>query len=670
MRFNLPRSLGASTLAIAAALAMAGTAGAATLTVPSSYPDLQAAVNAASAGDTIEVGFGTYAPAVIDKPLTLKGFQAGADGRGRSPFSPSETVIGASIGISGFDVQANHVTIDGFTFKDGQPGIQLRPGYSDYTVVNSLFYNNVYGIYAHSDGQDASLVRHNKFERNNQGLSTPLAAAGNGIYSDQGAGRFTIDENSFLGNANSAVLFTSTTPSGFANHDIRITDNAIGVSTIPTTQPNGSFAILGRTDGALIEGNQINGSRGGSAIYLEANRGVDVVGNEISDVDDGFSAVRLNTANFFWPNAIANQDVSVVGNDIHDNPNGAFDTYGVRVGDGSHLGPMDVHFNRLKGNGVAVRNEDTDAGDKIDAENNWWGCNEGPGQAGCDAVETAPNAVVDADPWLVLGVKSNRHQINPGGDTANLSAGLRQNSDGDEFGAPDVPEKPVAFATTLGSVNPLSDVMTNGGAFSVLTSGATEGTADVTAALDGETAHASVLVEDLTGPIGPVGPQGAAGPQGATGSQGPAGAQGPVGPQGAQGLPAPVVPAAEAPRDTRVVGCSLRAATSAPLASGEVIVRAVCEEDVRYSAEAVVAVPFVSAGKARTGARRFALRGVRTQLVGAGRTARITLRLPSSVLKAAGQGLAVGRRSSVRIRVTATDSAGNTRTNAVTVRLR
>ena len=36
----------------------------------------------------------------------------------------------------------------------------------------------------------------------------------------------------------------------------------------------------------------------------------------------------------------------------------------------------------------------------MDAENNWWGCNEGPNQPGCDAVLGS----VDYDSWLILEI--------------------------------------------------------------------------------------------------------------------------------------------------------------------------------------------------------------------------------------------------------------------------
>ena len=663
---------------VVAVMAMTASAQAATLTVCSGCPNvppqfgsIQDAVNAANpaGGDEVIVGIGTFAPATIDRPVTLRGAQAGADGRSRNPLAPTETIIGG--GGTGLHVLSSHVTIDGFTFTSGVPGIQLSPNHSDYTVVNNVFYENTFGIYAHSDGQDASVIRHNKFELNN----FPGAAAGNGIYADQGAGRFTIDENSFLGNLNSGVLFTTTATSGFDNEDIRVTDNEFDRSEEDPTKQNGAGVILARVQDAVISGNRLD-ELSGSGVYMEASKGIEIAGNEFSNAS-GWSAIRLNAGNFFFPLAVPNQDVTVTGNDIHDYVNdGPFDGYGIRAADGSHLGELEAHHNRFFGNTVGVSNEDIDAGDRIDAENNWWGCNEGPGDVDCDSIEeaagpapgTGDDAIVDSDPWLVLAVASEKSQLALNGETSQISAGLRQNSDGDEVDTPAVPDKPVAFATTLGAIAPPTDVMHLGGAFSELTSGPTAGDADVTAALDNAVAQTTVKLADPPPP-----PQnGAPGATGATGATGAAGPQGPQGPAGASVLPAPTVAGGETENDNRVRGCSIDAPASAPVNRGSLTVSTTCEEDVRYQAEATVAVPFTGSRNRRGGssARRFSLRTVRTQVVRSGTAARIRFVLPDSVIQAARRGLAQGRRSSARVKVTATDAAGNRKVLKVTVRLR
>src|SRR5215212_7408816 len=484
MRLPLPRLLGVFAITAVAVLGTTASANAATKTVCPAACDatnIQTAIGLATDFDTIEVASGTLQGAVIDKPLTLVGAKANIDGRLRPTLGPGKTVVdpilaGPSAG-TGFDVQSDHVTIAGFTFQSGQPGVQLRPGFSDYTVVNNIFFNNKFGVYANSNGADESLIRHNKFDRNN----FTGAGAGDGIYSDQGAGRYTIDENDFLGNANTAVIFTAgpTVHSGFVNNDITITNNLVDSSTDGPTPP-GSLALLARTRDVLIENNGVHGTKDTHAIYLETTKNVDIVGNEIEGLSDGWSAIRLkNNDTFLFPYGTPNQNVSVIGNDIHDNQT----ALGLNVNDNSHIGELEVHYNRFVGNDVAVRNGDIDQGDDIDAENNWWGCNEGPNTADCDSTEkevgpiagTGDDAVVDADPWLVLGLASQKNPLALNGQTSKISAGLRQNSDGDELDTPPVPDQPVAFATTLGIIAPPSDVMHLGGAFSVLTSGPTAG---------------------------------------------------------------------------------------------------------------------------------------------------------------------------------------------------
>src|SRR3954451_8287470 len=433
MKLTSPRLAGALVLAIGAILVPVASASASTLCTPGpptcDFSDIQSAVNAAAPGDTIEVATGTYTAAVINKPLTLEGAQAGSDGRARAPLSPLETIVNGGPS-GGFDVTASHVTIDGFTFTNGVPGVQLRPTTSDNTVINNVFYQNTFGIYAHSDGQDPDLIRHNKFERNN----IPGASAGNGIYSDQGVGKITIDANSFLGNENAGVLFVDLFDStGTHNRDITITNNFVGVSTSsPTALQNGlGFGVTKARD-VLIKNNVLE-SLVGSGVYLEAAKNVAIVQNDISGLGDGFSAIRLKTQNFF-ASRVPNEGVSILGNNIHDNDRGpSHPTFGINVGNGGILGPLEVHLNRFVGNDVGINNDDVD--DPINAENNWWGCNAGPGAAngpgnpGCDKVTTGPPAfftgpppVVDFDPWLVLSISSKKQLLNLNGDKSKITA--------------------------------------------------------------------------------------------------------------------------------------------------------------------------------------------------------------------------------------------------------
>jgi hypothetical protein len=685
MRLSRPRLAAALALACAlsAMLISAASASAAVRPVCAActYTTIQDAVNAADPYDVIDVAAGTWAGATVtNKPLTFIGRQQGSDGRLRGPNAPLESIVNTPLIID----TTSHVTIDGFTFAGSSPdGVELRKTGSDYTVINNVFYNNGYGVYANSDGLDPTLIRHNLFEQNN----FPGAASGSGVYSDQGVGKLTVDANTFLGNSTSAVLLTDTISSvGTHNHDIKITNNLSDVSTSTPAKPvpPGAFAIVAKSRDVLIDHNTVRTPVDNSGIYLEANKHVEISRNDISGVSDGFSAIRMKAGNFFQ-DSIPNEDVTIEGNDIHGNIAGpSTPTYGINVGDGASLGPVQVHLNRIVGNGVGVNNNDTD--DAVDATNNWWGCNAGPGNPGCDTVTVGPPAffhgplpVVLTDPNLVLSLASQKPALALNGDTSKINANLRFNSDGDEFDKPIVPDHTVTFATSLGSISPLTDLMHLGNAFSVLTSGPTAGVANVTAMLDNQTVTLGVPFNGppppgptgptgASGPTGPSGPSGPAGPAGVPGNDGPVGPVGPIGQTGPQGPIGPSTPAGQG--EPAKLVCSLTAPASSPAVRGAVALKVTCSKDAKFTVQTTVAVPFTGGGKGRVAAKRFRLRTFKTAFVLSGRTDNLRIALPSSVLRSVLSGLSHGRRSSVRIKIIATGRDGQTQAMSALVRLR
>ena len=84
-------------------------------------------------------------------------------------------------------------------------------------------------------------------------------------------------------------------------------------------------------------------------------------------------------------------------------------------------GSADPKVNRIVGNTVAGLNN---VDGTVNAENNWWGCNEGPGNAGCDSV----TGTADFNPWLVLNVSASPNPINAFG-TSTVTGDMTDNSD-------------------------------------------------------------------------------------------------------------------------------------------------------------------------------------------------------------------------------------------------
>ncbi len=163
---------------------------------------------------------------------------------------------------------------------------------------------------------------------------------------------------------------------------------------------------------------------------------------------------------------------------------------GVRV---QSQGAADLAFNRIVGNTVGVENVDG----IVMAENNWWGCNFGPGQGGTGCAGTANPVVgsVDADPWLVLTSSANNPTI-PTHSATLVNSTLTMNSAGqDTSGLGHVPDGiPAAFSATNGTVTPTSRTTSNGATSTIFLSGAAAGPASASTTIDQQTATAPITV--------------------------------------------------------------------------------------------------------------------------------------------------------------------------------
>ncbi len=434
------------------------------------FTTIQSAVNAALPGDTISVCKGTYHELVTVSTanLTIEGAQAGNDARTGRP-AVNETFVDGSAGGGGFLINADNVTIDGFTIQnngaatnDGA-GIETGASHSGYTIVNDVFRGNSIGVEANSSGAQTSLIQFDLFDSNNNNAQSD---AGNGIYSDQGSGSITVDSNSFQGQNTGSVVFNAKASPG--EHAVTVTNNNI----------SDAAAKFASVTGLTVSGNTISGTGNGGIILAGGNTFTSVDSNTIQG--DNGSGIQL--CNCGGAGYTANgRAVTITNNTLTGNANGIeIDASGARVN-------VQASFNRISGNGGsgAVNNSAI----TLNAVHNWWGCNAGPTAAACDPV--TGSGTTNFNPWLVLGVSSSSTQSS---GPVTLTVDVNHDSQGtDTSSLGNIPDGTiVSFAATIGQLSQTSVALANGTASVTLSPSGSYGQSTVTGSLDGQSSQTLV----------------------------------------------------------------------------------------------------------------------------------------------------------------------------------
>ncbi len=209
----------------------------------------------------------------------------------------------------------------------------------------------------------------------------------------------------------------------------------------------------------------------GSSVTLQANRNAltnnGAVGCYFFTYGDG----ELHT--ILAENSIVGHDIGI----LVENWGGAGSLY-----------DLAAHHNRIVDNGIGVSSTITAT---FAAADNWWGCNDGPGAAGCDPIF----GPVGYDPWIVLGLSAVPDVIALY-TTADLTADLTWNSvptDTSPWGhVPDGIE--ASFATTMGTVSPTVSATQAGMATSTFAAEHLPGPAVVSATVDHQTVTTTVTI--------------------------------------------------------------------------------------------------------------------------------------------------------------------------------
>ncbi len=429
---------------------------------------ISAMVNQAKSGDTIKVAAGTYPEAVtIGKELTLEGAQAGVDARTRSG---SESIV------KSFTVNASHVTIDGF--KLNQTGSQVTVDAATLlsgVIVRNDIFSGYEGVALTTNDAGNILVKRNLFA-NPAAASEPIQFKPGALSgSCDGTEVLENDFNAATNNGGADVNFSCT---GSNSSNVAFSGNA----TTGNTNESSFVAFSGVIGGIKVTHN--TGTTSGSAIYFwgSVTGSALVEGNTITGSEG--SAVSIHGAGEYGVPDTANTGTfTITSNTLTGNTHGIY-VAKEALGTGASVV---AHLNNLYGNTTAgVENKSSVA--TINATNNWWGCNAGPGHSGCAAVSGS----VMYDPWLVLGLSASPSSISIN-KTSKLTADLTHNSNGeDTSGTGTISDgTSVAFGTDFGSLSATS-APTSGGKASVTLESSSEGTATASATLDNETVYTGV----------------------------------------------------------------------------------------------------------------------------------------------------------------------------------
>lgn len=341
---------------------------------------LQAAINKASAGDTINVEPGIYPYAgvvTVNKTLTLKGAQAGVDARSRFEV---ESILQNSGGLY---VTANDVVIDGFVVQFSTSGaftgygIALGAGTSGAHVINNIIQDNIIGLgLANHPSGNQAVIQYNVFRNNTQ----PGPASGHGIYSDEyvagvgGVDDVLIDNNDFE-NDNGAV--TGTWSIGISNTGgVAFTNLQIQNNRMDSISPASRGMYFYGTASSSIKSNNIRNKTNYGIGFFGGNDGITVECNIILENNRG---IYVGDA-FPTPNS----NFTINDNNIAGNA-----AAGLQVDSGTYSGGLG----------------------SLNAEMNWWGSITGPtnpplpGDPQNNVVD--PDGVVDYMPYRTAAIQDS-----------------------------------------------------------------------------------------------------------------------------------------------------------------------------------------------------------------------------------------------------------------------
>lgn len=319
------------------------------------YETIQQAINAASVGDVIYVGNGTYPEqVVVNKTVSLLGedrFNTIIDGGGNGNVifitADNVTVTGFSIQNSGSvltlgGVYINHTVnnkITGNIIKNNEYGVYLSYS-SENSIVNNTVFNNYYGMSLTSS--TSNIISHNNLFYNNHGIWLSAYSVNNifsendvssnlieGIYVSESPDN-TFSDNRVSNNTNGFHIITSTDNNIFGNN-VSMNQQALflSASSFNTFSRNNVFlnnygVLLGGSSENLFSDNYIKNNGNSFRIVTSHNNTI---------YHNSFVNTRANTTQKpyiiesvdFWDNGVEGNHWSAF-NGSDENEDGISDT--------------------------------------------------------------------------------------------------------------------------------------------------------------------------------------------------------------------------------------------------------------------------------------------------------------------------------------------------------
>jgi len=237
-----------------------------TIYVPDNYSTIQEAINAASPGDTIIVGEGTYYENLV---VNVSGIVL------RSEMGAEKTIIDGNSTGTVVEISADNVTIEGFTIRGGNTGLYIHS--SNNTLhENNIVNNNYDGIYLY-------------YSSNN-------TIYGNNITNNG-------DDGIFLRGSSSNVISGNNITNNYAGiHLYSSSNNTISGSKIANNK-RGIYLYYSSSN--VISGNNITNNVDAGIDFSDSSNNT-IVGNNITNNDGNGIYLYYSSNNTIYGNNIAN----------------------------------------------------------------------------------------------------------------------------------------------------------------------------------------------------------------------------------------------------------------------------------------------------------------------------------------------------------------------------